>query len=86
MALGREIGGPDKANALIKAQGVSLILKSIAVKFRRPVTYPDTVCLYSLLPPHGLFTFELSSSSHTSHTPCQEGGQARPSLSLAYQL
>ncbi|EEB98942.1 hypothetical protein MPER_01462, partial [Moniliophthora perniciosa FA553] len=40
--LGHRLGGPAKAQALLKGQGVSLILKSIEVKFRRPVTYPDT--------------------------------------------
>lgn len=42
-SLGHELGGPEKAEAMLKGQGVSLILKSIEVKFRRPVTYPDTV-------------------------------------------
>ncbi|KAF5379518.1 hypothetical protein D9615_006504 [Tricholomella constricta] len=43
MSLGHELGGPSKAEAMIKGQGVSLILKSIDVRFRRPVTYPDTL-------------------------------------------
>ncbi|KAK7038713.1 hypothetical protein VNI00_010597 [Paramarasmius palmivorus] len=43
--LGQRLGGPAKAQALIKGQGVSLILKSIEVKFRRPVTYPDTLLI-----------------------------------------
>ena len=43
MALGEEIGGPSKAQAMIAGQGVSLILKSFEIKFRRPVTFPDTV-------------------------------------------
>lgn len=42
-SLGEELGGPEKAKAMISGKGVSLILKSIEVKFRRPVTYPDTV-------------------------------------------
>lgn len=42
-SLGRELGGQAKADAMIKGQGVSLILKSIEVRFRRPVTFPDTV-------------------------------------------
>lgn len=28
---------------MVKGQGVSLILKSLSIKFKRPVTYPDTV-------------------------------------------
>jgi len=45
MSLGEEIGGLNKAKAMINAEGVSLILKSIQVQFRRPVTYPDSVSL-----------------------------------------
>ncbi|KXN91107.1 hypothetical protein AN958_02883 [Leucoagaricus sp. SymC.cos] len=45
ISLGNELGGPEKAQAMIEAQGVSLILKSIEVKFRRPVTYPDTLLI-----------------------------------------
>lgn len=41
--LGDEMGGPERAQAMIKGQGVSLILKSLSIKFKRPVTYPDTV-------------------------------------------
>jgi acyl-CoA thioesterase FadM len=43
MSLGNTIGGPSRAQAMIKGQGLSLILKSVEVQFRRPVTYPDTV-------------------------------------------
>ncbi|KIY65786.1 Thioesterase/thiol ester dehydrase-isomerase [Cylindrobasidium torrendii FP15055 ss-10] len=43
--LGHRLGGPDAADALLKGKGVSLILKSIQVKFRRPVTFPDTLLL-----------------------------------------
>jgi hypothetical protein len=42
-SFGRELGGPEKAEAMVKGQGVSLILKSMEIRFRRPVTYPDTV-------------------------------------------
>jgi len=42
-ALGNEMGGPERAQAMLKGQGVSLILKSLSIKFKRPVTYPDTV-------------------------------------------
>ena len=41
--LGHQLGGPSAADSLIRGEGVSLILKSIDVRFRRPVTYPDTV-------------------------------------------
>lgn len=43
MTLGNEMGGPKKAQAMVKGQGVSLILKSLSIKFKRPVAYPDTV-------------------------------------------
>jgi len=45
MTLGNEMGGPEKAQAMIKGQGVSLILKSLSIKFKRPVTYPDTLLI-----------------------------------------
>jgi acyl-CoA thioesterase FadM len=45
MSLGEEIGGFSKAKAMINAEGVSLILKSIQVQFRRPVTYPDSLVI-----------------------------------------
>ena len=43
MTLGNEIGGPEKAQAMVKGQGVSLILRYLSIRFKRPVTYPDTV-------------------------------------------
>jgi len=45
MKLGNDLGGPEKAQAMIKGQGVSLILKSLSIKFKRPVTYPDTLLI-----------------------------------------
>ena len=44
-ALGEDIGGPEAARKILTGKGVGFILKSIEVKFRRPVTFPDTVCL-----------------------------------------
>jgi len=49
MTLGNEMGGPEKAQAMIKGQGVSLILKSLSIKFKRPVAYPDTVSNLTIL-------------------------------------
>jgi len=43
MSLGDEWGGEAQAERMIKGQGVSLILKSLEIQFKRPVTYPDTV-------------------------------------------
>ena len=50
MSLGEELGGPERAKAMINAQGVSLILKSIEVQYKRIVTYPDTVRPFFLSP------------------------------------
>ncbi|KAK0455709.1 HotDog domain-containing protein [Desarmillaria tabescens] len=43
--LGHQLGGPSAADSLIRGEGVSLILKSIDVRYRRPVTYPDTLLI-----------------------------------------
>ncbi|KAF9779317.1 HotDog domain-containing protein [Thelephora terrestris] len=45
MKLGNEIGGPGRAQAMVKGEGVSLILKSLLIKFKRPVTFPDTLLI-----------------------------------------
>ena len=42
-ALGNELGGPAKADAMLKGKGVSLILKSLSVDFKYPVVFPDTL-------------------------------------------
>ncbi|TFK39682.1 Thioesterase/thiol ester dehydrase-isomerase [Crucibulum laeve] len=44
-SLGEELGGHARTIAMLKGQGVSLILKSIEVQYRRPVTYPDTLLI-----------------------------------------
>ena len=44
-SIGEELGGPAQADAFLRARGISFILKSIEVNFRRPVQYPDTVSL-----------------------------------------
>ena len=41
--MGNELGGPSRGKAMMNGQGISLILKSIELQFKRPVTYPDTV-------------------------------------------
>jgi hypothetical protein len=47
-----ELGGPDRVRAMLRGEGVSFILKSINVNFKRPVVFPDTVSssLYSCHP------------------------------------
>ena len=42
-SLGNEIGGPARADDMLKGRGVSLILKSISMNYKAPVTYPDTL-------------------------------------------
>ncbi|TFY81438.1 hypothetical protein EWM64_g2579 [Hericium alpestre] len=44
-AVGESIGGPERARMMLDAKGVSFILKSIEVKFRRPTRYPDTLLI-----------------------------------------
>ncbi|KAJ3795146.1 hypothetical protein GGU11DRAFT_793248 [Lentinula aff. detonsa] len=45
MHLGTRLGGPAKAEALSKGKGISLIIKSLNINYRRPVTYPDTLLI-----------------------------------------
>lgn len=45
-SLARELGGDQKAHDMISGKGVSLILADVSIKFRRPITYPDTVSHY----------------------------------------
>ena len=44
--MGDELGGPSRGKAMMNGQGISLILKSMELQFRRPVTYPDTVSYF----------------------------------------
>ena len=46
--MGDELGGPSRGKAMMNGQGISLILKSMELRFRRPVTYPDTVSNFNL--------------------------------------
>lgn len=43
VSLANELGGPQKAQDMLQAKGVGLILKYIDVKYKRPVRFPDTV-------------------------------------------
>jgi acyl dehydratase len=45
MHLAEAAGGPNAAADMVSGRGIGLILKSIAVNFKRPVLYPDTVRL-----------------------------------------
>jgi len=71
MSLGNAMGGPEKAQAMSKGQGVSLILKSLSINFKRPVTYPDRVSAPTVQRLHSLrlsYFSWLSFSSRTSRT------------------
>jgi len=43
--LGNLLGGNERTQAMLAGQGVSIILKSINVNYRRPVTFPDTLLI-----------------------------------------
>jgi hypothetical protein len=48
--IGEELGGQAQADAFLRARGISFILKSIEINFRKPVRYPDTVRFAYLCP------------------------------------
>ncbi|THG94837.1 hypothetical protein EW026_g6709 [Hermanssonia centrifuga] len=64
VSLGEEMGGPEKAEAMLKGKGVSLILKSVSINYKRPVTYPDR-----LLIAHKPHFGPIQSASHTETGP-----------------
>ncbi|KAJ8586164.1 hypothetical protein M405DRAFT_373664 [Rhizopogon salebrosus TDB-379] len=45
MAFGKALGGEERVKEMLAGQGISLILKSININFRRPVTFPDTLLI-----------------------------------------
>jgi len=47
MSVGHDTGGPARAEALLRPQGIALILKSMEVRYRRPVRFPDTLLVAS---------------------------------------
>jgi len=47
MSVGHDIGGPDRADALLRPQGIAFILKSMEVNYRRPVRFPNTLLVAS---------------------------------------
>ncbi len=55
-ALGTELGGPTRADAMIKGIGVSLILKAVSLEYRRPVVFPDTLLVAHKPHPGPLYT------------------------------
>ncbi|KAE9393996.1 Thioesterase/thiol ester dehydrase-isomerase [Gymnopus androsaceus JB14] len=62
--LGHRLGGPARTEALLKGKGISLIIKSLTVNYRRPVTYPDTLLVsHKPIPPPS------PSPSESSHDP-----------------
>ncbi|KAH7890984.1 Thioesterase/thiol ester dehydrase-isomerase [Phlebopus sp. FC_14] len=45
IVIGNLLGGQGRTQAMLAGQGVSLILKSININYRRPVTFPDTLLI-----------------------------------------
>ncbi|TFY56840.1 hypothetical protein EVJ58_g7392 [Rhodofomes roseus] len=43
VSLAHEIGGPQREADMLAGRGISLILKSISIDYKRPVVYPDTL-------------------------------------------
>lgn len=43
VSLAREIGASQRVADMLAGRGVSLILKSISIDYKRPVVYPDTL-------------------------------------------
>jgi hypothetical protein len=78
-SLGHEIGGPEKVNDMLKGKGVSLILKSVSLNYKRPVTYPDT-----LLIAHKPHAGVPKSASQTESGP--ESTHVPPSAHAPYKL
>lgn len=78
-SLGHEVGGKEKADAMVKGKGVSLILKSVSLNYKRPVTFPDT-----LLIAHKPHAGTLQAPSHTEAGP--ESSHVPASPSAAYKL
>ena len=73
--IGEELGGEAQADAFLRARGVSFILKSIAVNFRKPVQYPDTVSFVRLRTPV-LYSWE---QLLIAHKPAPESDPKRAS-------
>ncbi|KAF8273082.1 hypothetical protein EI94DRAFT_1769405 [Lactarius quietus] len=53
MSVGHDIGGPDRADALLRPQGIAFILKSMEVKYRRPVQFAHAFLLLA-----GAYSYE----------------------------
>ena len=78
-SLGHEIGGAQKADDMTKGKGISLILKSVSLDYKRPVTYPDT-----LLIAHKPHAGTLRSAQHTESGAAST--QVPPSALAPYRL
>ncbi|KDQ18870.1 hypothetical protein BOTBODRAFT_184712 [Botryobasidium botryosum FD-172 SS1] len=70
-AIAEEVGGSARRERMMAGHGVSLILKSIELKYKRPVTYPDTLLIASK--PHKLaptqFVLESVAYSYAQRAP-----------------
>ncbi|KZS99723.1 Thioesterase/thiol ester dehydrase-isomerase [Laetiporus sulphureus 93-53] len=45
VSLGKEIGGASRADDMLAGRGISLILKTISIDYKRPVVYPDMLLI-----------------------------------------
>ncbi|GJJ11184.1 hypothetical protein Clacol_005416 [Clathrus columnatus] len=45
------VGGPTASNDFLATRGIALILKSLSIDYKRPITYPDTVLIAHRLAP-----------------------------------
>ncbi|KAI0050981.1 hypothetical protein FA95DRAFT_1555024 [Auriscalpium vulgare] len=68
-AVGRDLGGEQRAQDMINAKGISFILKSIDVKFRRPVRFPDTLLIGHKPTLHHSSSHATSTHATSSHPP-----------------
>ncbi|OBZ73730.1 hypothetical protein A0H81_06230 [Grifola frondosa] len=62
LSIGRELGGEPRARDMMTGKGVSLILKSLSLDYKRPVVYPDTLLVAHKPHPGPLFS---SSKAHS---------------------
>jgi len=46
-SLAERAGGTQRRDKMLAGKGISLILKSVSVRYKRPVTYPDTLLVFA---------------------------------------
>lgn len=81
-SLGEEIGGPEKRDAMLKGKGVSLILKSLSINYKRPVTYPDTLLIAHKPHVGPLFSTSNINAENDHNAPTKTGSPSNPSAGV----